>query len=100
MLTPTGEASPTPPQRLISTASSRRGYADTCPELRPFGRIAYKYMHFKRKTERMWLSHLLGDKRAEARRTDAERQRPTRELLVRSEFDQFLQLKLPNLKPA
>ena len=56
-------------------------------------------MHPKSKTDQLWFLHLLGDKPAGARRADAERQRRIHELLARSEaFDQFLQLKFPNLK--
>ena len=56
-------------------------------------------MHSPSKTERLWFSHLLEGEPTEARRADAERQRRIHELLARSEvFDQFLQLKFPNLK--
>lgn len=65
------------------------------------GRIAYEYMHSSSKTERLWFSHVL-----EARTTpqsprllDNSRKKRIHELLAHSEtFDQFLQLKFPNLK--
>ncbi|KAI0266214.1 dehydrogenase E1 and transketolase domain-containing protein 1 [Gloeopeniophorella convolvens] len=61
------------------------------------GRIAYEYMHSPSKTERLWFSHML-----EARTPalpDARQKRRIHELLAQSEsFDQFLQLKFPNLK--
>jgi probable 2-oxoglutarate dehydrogenase E1 component DHKTD1 len=62
------------------------------------GRIAYEYMHSSSKTERLWFSHIL-----EAARTslllDNRRKKRIHELLAHSEtFDQFLQLKFPNLK--
>ncbi|CCM02167.1 uncharacterized protein FIBRA_04245 [Fibroporia radiculosa] len=63
------------------------------------GRIAYEYMHSPSKTERLWFSHLL---ESQARGGGVmERSRKTRihKLLAHSEtFDQFLQLKFPNLK--
>ncbi|KAH9027590.1 dehydrogenase E1 and transketolase domain-containing protein 1 [Lactarius hengduanensis] len=61
------------------------------------GRIAYEYMHSSSKTERLWFSHIL-----EARTPpllDIRQKKRIHELLVHSEtFDQFLQLKFPNLK--
>ncbi|KAN0135872.1 dehydrogenase E1 and transketolase [Lactarius tabidus] len=61
------------------------------------GRIAYEYMHSSSKTERLWFSHIL-----EARTPlllDNRHKRRIHELLAHSEtFDQFLQLKFPNLK--
>ncbi|KAI0297773.1 dehydrogenase E1 and transketolase domain-containing protein 1 [Multifurca ochricompacta] len=61
------------------------------------GRIAYEYMHSPSKTERLWFSHML-----EARTPplpDARQKKRVHELLAQSEtFDQFLQLKFPNLK--
>ncbi|KAI0676210.1 dehydrogenase E1 and transketolase domain-containing protein 1 [Trametes maxima] len=63
------------------------------------GRIAYEYMHSPSKTERLWFSHLLESERDDARRLDTEERKRIHELLSRSEvFDQFLQLKFPNLK--
>jgi len=61
------------------------------------GRIAYEYMHSSSKTERLWFSHIL-----EARTPpllDIRQKKRIHELLAHSEtFDQFLQLKFPNLK--
>jgi probable 2-oxoglutarate dehydrogenase E1 component DHKTD1 len=61
------------------------------------GRIAYEYMHSPSKTERLWFSHVL-----EARTPpppDPCQKKRIHELLAQSEtFDQFLQLKFPNLK--
>ena len=61
------------------------------------GRIAYEYMHSSSKTERLWFSHIL-----EARTPpllDSRQKKRIQELLAHSEtFDQFLQLKFPNLK--
>ncbi len=61
------------------------------------GRIAYEYMHSSSKTERLWFSHIL-----EARTPpvpDALQKKRVHELLAYSEtFDQYLQLKFPNLK--
>jgi probable 2-oxoglutarate dehydrogenase E1 component DHKTD1 len=73
------------------------------------GRIAYEYMHSPSKTERLWFSHIL-----EARSSSsgsggrgshtpallgAAQKRRIHMLLAQSEtFDQFLQLKFPNLK--
>ncbi|KAI0261908.1 thiamine diphosphate-binding protein [Russula aff. rugulosa BPL654] len=68
------------------------------------GRIAYEYMHSPSKTERLWFSHIL-----EARSSSSGSRTPAlpgvaqkkriHSLLVQSEtFDQFLQLKFPNLK--
>ncbi|RPD70915.1 dehydrogenase E1 and transketolase domain-containing protein 1 [Lentinus tigrinus ALCF2SS1-7] len=63
------------------------------------GRIAYEYMHSPSKTERLWFSHLLESEEAEARKVDDEQRKRIHELLAKSEvFDQFLQLKFPNLK--
>ncbi|KAJ7288209.1 Transketolase, pyrimidine binding domain-containing protein [Mycena rebaudengoi] len=63
------------------------------------GRIAYEYMHSPSKTERLWFSHTLESKAL----ADNPLRVPVKErihgLLARSEvFDQFLQLKFPNLK--
>ena len=56
-------------------------------------------MHSANKTERLWSSHLLEGKFAEAHHADAARKRQIYVLLARSEvFDQLLQLKFPNLK--
>jgi probable 2-oxoglutarate dehydrogenase E1 component DHKTD1 len=61
------------------------------------GRIAYEYMHSSSKTERLWFSHIL-----EARTPPVPSTRQKKrihQLLAHSEtFDQFLQLKFPNLK--
>ena len=73
------------------------------------GRIAYEYMHSPSKTERLWFSHIL-----EARSSSAGgggsytpalpgvgvvQKKRIHRLLAQSEtFDQFLQLKFPNLK--
>ncbi|KAH9848789.1 dehydrogenase E1 and transketolase domain-containing protein 1 [Lenzites betulinus] len=62
-------------------------------------RIAYEYMHSPSKTERLWFSHLLESEHDEDRRVDTEGRKRIHEVLARSEvFDQFLQLKFPNLK--
>jgi probable 2-oxoglutarate dehydrogenase E1 component DHKTD1 len=61
------------------------------------GRIAYEYMHSPSKTERLWFSHML-----EARMPvlpGVHQKKRIHRLLVHSEtFDQYLQLKFPNLK--
>ena len=73
------------------------------------GRIAYEYMHSPSKIERLWFSHIL-----EARSSSsiygsgtagtpalpgAAQKKRVHKLLAQSEtFDQFLQLKFPNLK--
>jgi probable 2-oxoglutarate dehydrogenase E1 component DHKTD1 len=67
------------------------------------GRIAYEYMHSPSKTERLWFSHLLEaeDPNSAFILGDVSNQRKKRihGLLARSEtFDQFLQVKFPNLK--
>lgn len=65
------------------------------------GRIAYEYMHSPSKTERLWFSHLLESESAPSKATDATLKAKERihSLLARSEvFDQFMQLKFPNLK--
>lgn len=62
------------------------------------GRIAYEYMHSPSKTERLWFSHLLESENAASKTTDTAKER-IHGLLARSEtFDQFMQLKFPNLK--
>lgn len=64
------------------------------------GRIAYEYMHSPSKKERLWFSHLLESERLKdmTARSANDKQR-IHGLLARSEtFDQFLQLKFPNLK--
>ncbi|EPQ50911.1 2-oxoglutarate dehydrogenase, E1 component [Gloeophyllum trabeum ATCC 11539] len=62
------------------------------------GRIAYEYMHSPSKTERLWFSNLL-ESEDPARQTPADLRKRMHELLARSEtFDQFLQVKFPNLK--
>ncbi|KAJ7928025.1 thiamine diphosphate-binding protein [Mycena leptocephala] len=65
------------------------------------GPIAYEYMHSPSKTERLWFSHTLESKQIASTRTALSV--PLKErihgLLARSEvFDNFLQLKFPNLK--
>ncbi|TFK59686.1 dehydrogenase E1 and transketolase domain-containing protein 1 [Pluteus cervinus] len=70
------------------------------------GRIAHEYMHSPSKTERLWFSHLLESESlpssAESRLLstfDHDQKRHIHGLLARSEvFDNFLQLKFPNLK--
>ena len=63
------------------------------------GRIAYEYMHSPSKTERLWFSHLLEAESEGAQGVDGEHQKRIHKLLAESEvFDQFLQLKFPNLK--
>ena len=62
------------------------------------GRIAYEYMHSSSKTERLWFSHIL-EARTEPLLLDNSQKKRIHELLAHSEtFDQFLQLKFPNLK--
>ncbi|THV00459.1 dehydrogenase E1 and transketolase domain-containing protein 1 [Dendrothele bispora CBS 962.96] len=64
------------------------------------GRIGYEYMHSPSKTERLWFSHLLESNSVppSAFQDSALRKR-IHGLLARSEvFDNFLQLKFPNLK--
>ncbi|KAJ6508615.1 Transketolase, pyrimidine binding domain-containing protein [Mycena sanguinolenta] len=65
------------------------------------GPIAYEYMHSPSKTERLWFSHTLESKQSPFSRNALSV--PLKErihgLLARSEvFDNFLQLKFPNLK--
>ncbi|KZT04533.1 dehydrogenase E1 and transketolase domain-containing protein 1 [Laetiporus sulphureus 93-53] len=63
------------------------------------GRIAYEYMHSPSKTERLWFSHLLESQRPHDAKLDVREKARIHSLLARSEmFDQFLQLKFPNLK--
>ncbi|KAL0576101.1 hypothetical protein V5O48_005875 [Marasmius crinis-equi] len=69
------------------------------------GNIAYEYMHSSSKAERLWFSHLLESKTLPApdsvslNETDRDLKRRIHGLLTRSEvFDNFLQLKFPNLK--
>lgn len=64
------------------------------------GRISFEYMHSPDKSERLWWSHLLESESGLARRTyDSERRKRIWELMSNSEvFDQFLQVKFPNLK--
>ena len=63
------------------------------------GRIAYEYMHSPSKTERLWFSHMLESQVPTQAVLNARQKRRIHELLARSEvFDQFLQLKFPNLK--
>ncbi|KAJ4473013.1 dehydrogenase E1 and transketolase domain-containing protein 1 [Lentinula aciculospora] len=62
------------------------------------GRIAYEYMHSQSKTERLWFSHLLESKTM-SQPVDRPLKQRIHGLLARSEvFDNFLQLKFPNLK--
>ncbi|KDR79783.1 hypothetical protein GALMADRAFT_241860 [Galerina marginata CBS 339.88] len=69
------------------------------------GNIAYEYMHSPSKTERLWFSHLLESQSLPSPedtplvQIDEAKKRRIHELLARSEvFDNFLQLKFPNLK--
>ncbi|KAH9887940.1 dehydrogenase E1 and transketolase domain-containing protein 1 [Cubamyces lactineus] len=63
------------------------------------GRIAYEYMHSPSKTERLWFSHMLEKENDEEGRLAPEERKRIHEILAHSEvFDQFLQLKFPNLK--
>ncbi|CAE6425949.1 unnamed protein product [Rhizoctonia solani] len=64
------------------------------------GRIAYEYMHSPSKAERLWFSHLLESRQSSGRyEPNEEQKRRIWGLLARSEtWDQFLQLKFPNLK--
>ncbi|KJA23080.1 hypothetical protein HYPSUDRAFT_40201 [Hypholoma sublateritium FD-334 SS-4] len=69
------------------------------------GNIAYEYMHSPSKTERLWFSHLLESQSlpnpedTPLINLDEEKKRRIHRLLARSEvFDNFLQLKFPNLK--
>ncbi|KAF9061727.1 dehydrogenase E1 and transketolase domain-containing protein 1 [Rhodocollybia butyracea] len=62
------------------------------------GRIAYEYMHSQSKTERLWFSHLL-ESNALSSSVNKKLKQRIHGLLARSEvFDNFLQLKFPNLK--
>lgn len=67
--------------------------------------MVLQYMHSPSKTERLWFSHLLESESLPSSEvkplTDIDKQKKRRihELLARSEvFDNFLQLKFPNLK--
>ncbi|KAI0786303.1 dehydrogenase E1 and transketolase domain-containing protein 1 [Abortiporus biennis] len=63
------------------------------------GRIAYEYMHSPSKTERLWFSHLLESQSLSPSQHSKQDKERIHGLLVNSEtFDQFLQLKFPNLK--
>ncbi|CAE6462804.1 unnamed protein product [Rhizoctonia solani] len=64
------------------------------------GRIAYEYMHSSSKAERLWFSHLLESKQSSSKyEPNNEQKHRIWGLLARSEtWDQFLQLKFPNLK--
>ena len=63
------------------------------------GRIAYEYMHSPSKTERLWFSHMLESQAPAQAALGARAKTRIHALLARSEaFDQFLQLKFPNLK--
>ncbi|CAA7261195.1 unnamed protein product [Cyclocybe aegerita] len=69
------------------------------------GNIAYEFMHSPSKTERLWFSHLLESQSLPSPEDtplvviDEQKKRRIHELLARSEvFDNFLQLKFPNLK--
>ncbi|KAJ7505194.1 Transketolase, pyrimidine binding domain-containing protein [Mycena galericulata] len=64
------------------------------------GRIAYEYMHSPSKTERLWFSHTLESMQSAAtQNTLSVPKQRIHALLARSEvFDNFLQLKFPNLK--
>ncbi|KAJ3786016.1 Transketolase, pyrimidine binding domain-containing protein [Lentinula aff. detonsa] len=62
------------------------------------GKIAYEYMHSQSKTERLWFSHLL-ESNTMPQPVDKQLKQRIHGLLARSEvFDNFLQLKFPNLK--
>ncbi|KAJ3768507.1 dehydrogenase E1 and transketolase domain-containing protein 1 [Lentinula raphanica] len=62
------------------------------------GKIAYEYMHSQSKTERLWFSHLL-ESNTKPQAVDKLLKKRIHGLLARSEvFDNFLQLKFPNLK--
>ncbi|KAI0942033.1 hypothetical protein AcV7_002572 [Taiwanofungus camphoratus] len=63
------------------------------------GRIAYEYMHSPSKTERLWFSHVLESQSSDRSAVSRDKKRRIHSLLAHSEtFDQFLQLKFPNLK--
>ncbi|KAF7346487.1 2-oxoglutarate dehydrogenase E1 component mitochondrial [Mycena sanguinolenta] len=65
------------------------------------GPIAYEYMHSPSKTERLWFSHTLESKQSPFSRSalSVPLKERIHSLLARSEvFDNFLQLKFPNLK--
>ncbi|GBE88887.1 2-oxoglutarate dehydrogenase, mitochondrial [Sparassis crispa] len=63
------------------------------------GRIAYEYMHSPSKTERLWFSHMLESQLPGQTNISADAKMRIHSLLAKSEiFDQFLQLKFPNLK--
>ena len=66
------------------------------------GRIAYEYMHSPSKSERLWFSHFLESQShvsAQTHSLSEDQKRRIHRLLVHSEvFDNFLQLKFPNLK--
>ncbi|KAI5119142.1 hypothetical protein M0805_005221 [Coniferiporia weirii] len=64
------------------------------------GNIAYEFMHSPSKTERLWFSHVLESTAVAPRNVRrAEEKRRMWSLMTRSEvFDQYLQLKFPNLK--
>ncbi|KAF7298919.1 2-oxoglutarate dehydrogenase E1 component mitochondrial [Mycena indigotica] len=65
------------------------------------GPIAYEFMHSSNKTERLWFAHALESKHLASTQTPLplEAKERIHGLLARSEvFDNFLQLKFPNLK--
>ncbi|KAJ6621901.1 dehydrogenase E1 and transketolase domain-containing protein 1 [Mycena sp. CBHHK59/15] len=64
-------------------------------------RLAYEYMHSPSKTERLWFSHILESKviASSGVSLSVPKKERIHGLLARSEvFDNFLQLKFPNLK--
>ncbi|EJC99190.1 dehydrogenase E1 and transketolase domain-containing protein 1 [Fomitiporia mediterranea MF3/22] len=64
------------------------------------GNIAYEFMHSPSKTERLWFSHILESSAVAPQNVRRpEEKKRIWELMTRSEvFDQFLQVKFPNLK--
>lgn len=64
------------------------------------GNIAYEFMHSPSKSERLWFSHVLESAAVAPHNVrSSDEKRRMWGLMTRSEvFDQFLQLKFPNLK--
>ncbi|KAH8110036.1 dehydrogenase E1 and transketolase domain-containing protein 1 [Phellopilus nigrolimitatus] len=64
------------------------------------GNIAYEFMHSPSKSERLWFSHVLESAAVAPHNVrNSDEKRRMWGLMTRSEvFDQFLQLKFPNLK--
>ena len=102
---PVGHRDASPGNAVVdSSAGTWWSLEDITTHLRSVyvGRVAYEYMHSPSKTERLWFSHFLESQShvpGQARAFSVDEKRRIHALLTRSEvFDNFLQLKFPNLK--